>query len=172
MSAWDTCWMPDCGGRPNRDLRAELPTLCYEHGLEIARAYTRRIVADEERKAIERAERVYERRQREAGNREGALVYYALIGDYIKIGFSTRLRNRLTTLRVDHLLAIEPGGPEMERERHHDFAIERIDLRRENFRPSERLLDHIEHLRERYGLPHWATRPRTTTISRRHMEEA
>jgi hypothetical protein len=104
------------------------------------------------------------------GNEGGdPVVYYVRIGDYVKIGFSTRLRNRLASLRADELLAVEPGGPELERQRHKEFSSERIDLRRENFRPSERLEAHIEAIRAEHGLPHWATLPRTSEITVRKI---
>lgn len=161
----EACSVAGCDRRLNRDIRT-LP-LCYEHGLEVAKKYELRILADANRRnGKKRAERI-ERRQTRAGNREGSLVYYVRIGDYIKIGYSERLRNRFTTLRADELLAVEPGGAELERERHVKFAEERIDLRRENFRPTERLNDHIAELLAEHGLPRWATLPRTSIVTHR-----
>ena len=76
-----------------------------------------------------------------------SFVYYVRIGDHVKIGFTTRLRQRLSDLRVDHenLLAVEPGGRELETQRHREFAAERVG-KRENFNPSPRLLAHIKAL--------------------------
>lgn len=88
------------------------------------------------------------RRDREAG----ALVYYLRIGDRIKIGFTTNLRQRLMDLRLDPpaVLATEPGGRDVEARRHHEFAAERYG-RREDFAASDRLLAHIATLGERIG---------------------
>lgn len=150
----------------------QLLPLCYEHGYEIAMQYERAIVADHRQKQGEHAEKAVEVHEVKRGNREPSVVYYARIGDYIKIGFTTRLRNRLATLRVDELLAAEPGGADLERARHQQFATERIDLRRENFRQSDRLLVHIQAMRENHDLPHWAKLPRTSEITTRTQERA
>jgi hypothetical protein len=144
--------------------------MCSAHGWEIAQGYRAEVLQLAQREAAETEARRTEKRERNAGNREGALVYYVQIGDYIKIGFSTRLRKRYSTLRADRLLAIEPGGPELERQRHREFSDERIDLKRENFRPSERLTAHVAALHARYGLPHWATAPRTSVVTRSPKE--
>jgi hypothetical protein len=172
MADWigHRCGAPGCEERACRDIRT-LP-LCYEHGLEIARVYEARIMADCQRETEAATDRRFRRFLVKQGNEGGdPVVYYVRIGDYIKIGFSTRLRNRLASLRADELLAVEPGGPEMERQRHKEFASERIDLRRENFRPSERLEAHIEAVRAEHGLPHWATLPRTSEITVRKIGE-
>jgi hypothetical protein len=144
--------------------------LCYEHGYEIAMLYEAAIVTNRRLRLNKQAEQVTEIHEVKRGNREPSVVYYARIGDYIKIGFTTRLRNRLATLRVDELLAVEPGGEDLEHERHRQFAVERIDLRRENFRPSDRLTSHVVATREEYGLPYWAKLPRTSQITTRTRE--
>ena len=172
MTTWrgSPCRAFDCENNASWDIKT-LP-LCYDHGLEVARVYEDAILDLRRERLGEEAMHATEVRERVRGNREPSLVYYARIGDYIKIGYSTRLRRRLATLRVDELLAVEPGGPDLERERHHQFDAERIDLRRENFRPSPALADHIEHLRDAHPLPHWARLPRTSTITRRFQEPA
>jgi hypothetical protein len=65
----------------------------------------------------------------------------------VKIGTTTDLKSRLNQLRSDpqYVVAIEPGGRDVERQRHLQFATERIG-RRENFRLSERLKRHIDDL--------------------------
>lgn len=168
MTTWRgcTCAVGYCNERASLDIRT-LP-LCHDHGWEVARAFRERILYEAEEREIKAATRRFEVYQAERGNRTGAVVYYARIGDYIKIGYSTRLRNRLSSLRVDQLLAYEPGSPELERQRHEEFATERIDRRRENFRPSDRLDAHIAALRDQHGLPEWATRPRTSVVTIRH----
>lgn len=76
-----------------------------------------------------------------------SVVYYARIGDVIKIGFTTNLVERLRALRVQPggLLAVEPGGRDVERSRHLEFADERYGAR-EDFAMSTRLMAHIEAL--------------------------
>lgn len=78
---------------------------------------------------------------------DAPVVYYLLLGDRIKIGTTIHLRNRLKSLRVDDraVLATEPGGLELERRRHLQFATERLG-RREDFAISARLMDHIRSL--------------------------
>ena len=77
-----------------------------------------------------------------------AYVYYLIIGpSTVKIGVTTCLIQRLNALRseLQYVVAIERGGRELERARHKEFAVERI-RRREDFRLSERLKQHIEAL--------------------------
>lgn len=78
------------------------------------------------------------------------VVYYVRLGDHVKIGTTTNLPARLSSLYIDHdpsaLLATEPGGRPIEAERHYQFAAERVYHNRELFNPSPRLLDHIARL--------------------------
>jgi hypothetical protein len=76
------------------------------------------------------------------------LVYYvALSPTVVKIGTTTNLPLRLKGLRTDlqYVLAIEQGSHTLEAQRHHEFAAERLG-RREDFRVSDRLQQHINHL--------------------------
>lgn len=78
------------------------------------------------------------------------LVYYLMLSpNTVKIGTTTNLPRRVTSLRTDmaYVVAVEPGGLDIEAERHRQFARDRIG-RREDFRLSEPLRTHIEHLRE------------------------
>jgi hypothetical protein len=77
-----------------------------------------------------------------------AWVYYLMLGPAtVKIGTTIDLRQRLAQLRTDaqYVVAIERGGLDIERKRLIQFADERIG-KRENFRLSERLKEHIEAL--------------------------
>lgn len=174
MTLWrgSNCVVPSCDRWASLDIR--LLPLCYDHGYEISKSYRLRLEHDLRLEAKQRGEETAQRVERfaaKAGNRTGGVVYYAQIGDYIKIGYSTRLRNRMSTLRVDRLLACEPAEPELERQRHQQFSAERIDLRRENFRPSERLHAHIDAVLAGHGLPAWASLPRTSEITTRLQGE-
>lgn len=142
--------------------------VCADCGWEIAQRYAERILADERRRReAERPLRVQRARERR-GDGEGGLVYYVQIGDSIKIGYTTRLRTRLSDLRVSAtaLLAFEPGPPELERERHRDFASDRIG-RREDFHPSRALLAHIDRMKAAHELPSWTRHPDTSVVTRR-----
>jgi hypothetical protein len=85
---------------------------------------------------------------------EQAVVYYMKIGPHIKIGTTKNLRERIKALRCDpiDLLATEPGGREVEAERHRQFADDRLG-RREDFKPSRRLLAHIRDVLAAHGTP-------------------
>lgn len=75
-------------------------------------------------------------------------VYYLMVGPAtVKIGTTTNLRRRIMELRseLQYVVAIERGGSGTENRRHREFATERIG-RREDFRLTKRLKQHIEAL--------------------------
>jgi len=82
------------------------------------------------------------------------VVYYVRIRDYVKIGVTANLSHRMLNLRAgsDQILAVEPGGRDLERQRHHEFADERRG-RREDFELSDRLKQHIAITRMTHGDP-------------------
>lgn len=80
-------------------------------------------------------------------DREAGVVYYLRFVDRVKIGTTTRLAKRLTEIPHDELLATEPGGPRVERERHQQFADARVSGMTEWFYRSPALLEHIASLR-------------------------
>jgi hypothetical protein len=158
-----------CVADPNGMGRCGLPALktapisiCRKHLLELLDFYRddlapttvnnvkSRITSDEA--DHDWAERQEQRRLQMA---EQSVVYYARIGDVIKIGYTSNLRQRLGALRIydEDLLATEPGGRERETERHAQFMGERIDPRREDFRPSKQLTSHIAQLVAIFGPP-------------------
>lgn len=96
---------------------------------------------------IERGRYAMEHRARLA---ERSVVYYVQTGRYIKIGFTSDLKRRLSELRLHEtaVLAAEPGGRKLEAQRHAEFADERIDPRREDFALSLRIQEHIRELNE------------------------
>lgn len=79
-------------------------------------------------------------------------VYYVHIHDYVKIGTTRALRNRMLNMRVEphQILAVEPGGRELEKQRHQQFAEERHG-QREDFDMSDRLMQHIAETRALHG---------------------
>ena len=78
-----------------------------------------------------------------------SVIYYLRFGDRIKIGTTADLTGRLLAIPHDELLATEPGGEQLERMRHAQFADARV--RGEWFTASEDLLSHIEMLRKHYA---------------------
>jgi len=73
------------------------------------------------------------------------VVYYIRYAERIKIGTSSRPRQRLGAIWHDELLAFEPGGRAVEQARHRRFAHLREGG--EWFTADQELLDHIESLR-------------------------
>lgn len=75
-------------------------------------------------------------------------VYYVDFGEYLKIGYTANIENRMASFRNSHpspqLLAMEEGARSLESLRHRQFAAYRIN--RELFRHSSEIRDHIESL--------------------------
>lgn len=80
-------------------------------------------------------------------------IYYVQVGDLLKIGYSTNLRQRLKDYPPNRrLLATEPGGEDMEAQRLAEFSEYRSHGR-EWFAPGARLLEHVNRLRRSAGAP-------------------
>lgn len=157
------CCVPKCG-RLIHDLSPV--EVCDSCGMKIARVFE--INLQDENRA--RDSRATEKRDERRGIIKDSMVYYVRIHDYIKIGYSAHLRERIMGLRVDldALLAIEPGGQQLEHQRHVQFRADRIG-KREDFHPSEALQAHIASLSELYPLPPWATLPSRMRVMRRRV---
>lgn len=82
------------------------------------------------------------------------VVYYVRFEKHIKIGTARSLKKRMAamSLHPDSILAVEPGDRVIEKQRHAMFGAERYQ-RSELFEPSERLLEHIDHVRSLFGDP-------------------
>jgi hypothetical protein len=85
-------------------------------------------------------------------------VYYARRGSLIKIGTTTQLRPRMLKLRIEELLAVEPGYYDLERQRHAQFAEFQIVIKRQGkpnewYVPARALLRFARELRAAHGLP-------------------
>ena len=96
------------------------------------------------------------------------VVYFAEIGDRIKIGFSTNVANRMKTFRTSstnvELLLVIPGDRALEARFRCLFAEQRIE--REIFRRDPRILDFISHV-EYGGLDRGLRYLEATTPQRR-----
>jgi hypothetical protein len=98
------------------------------------------------------------------------IVYYLLRGSLVKIGTTTRPRQRFDALMPDAVLAIEPGNKELERLRHTQFAnLRDPNVGREYFTPGPELTALIRELREEGGVPHI---PHASLVSREAAEAA
>lgn len=130
-----------CGATPADDMPFPI---CTRHALQVYR-----VIREEIKRALVVEERVPHRRLARDRERDaGSLVYYlALPGDRIKIGTTTNLPQRLNALRADRawVLATEPGGVSVERQRHRQFAAYRIG-QREDFRDVPKLREWIDAL--------------------------
>lgn len=67
-----------------------------------------------------------------------------LFGDRVKIGTTTNLAKRVTGVPHDRVLASEPGGRDLERARHAEFAGLRV--KGEWFQYVEPLVSHVARL--------------------------
>ena len=78
-----------------------------------------------------------------------AVVYYIDRGASVKIGTTISITSRMQTLSAlpFDLLAVEPGGFAVERQRHAEFASLRIG-QTELFSKSDALMEHITQLAE------------------------
>lgn len=115
--------------------------------------------------ATQLGRRKYEEAQEVAGGRDEQLrarvlavrdawkVYYVRCGHLVKIGYTANLGQRFTTIRPNEVLALEPGGQEIETQRHRQFA--KLRASGEYFHPGPTLQSHIVGLRNTYGAPAW-----------------
>jgi hypothetical protein len=79
------------------------------------------------------------------------VVYYVQVGEFVKIGTTIRIRQRMKAYPPNkRLLATEPGGYELESRRHEQFA-HLLAQGREWYRPEVKLIDHINILRKASG---------------------
>jgi len=113
--------------------------VCLGHAMRISRTYN---AAIEEALRLEPLSPI---------DRPKPFVYYLMVApSTVKIGTTTNLPQRLSQLRTDlqYVVALELGGRDVERDRHLQFARERIG-RREDFALSGALKMHIESLQPR-----------------------
>ncbi|MET9728432.1 GIY-YIG nuclease family protein [Streptomyces zaomyceticus] len=126
-----------------------------ERAIEIATKFVR---WERTRKAEESAKRdakwKAEKAQRQAeAEARGCWVYFIRAGQLIKIGMTTNLAGRFSSLRPNEVLAVQRGGLDEEAALHRQFAALRV--RGEYFHPGPALQQHIRHLRETLGAPDW-----------------
>lgn len=115
-------------------------------------AHRQRLEAEQQK-----ADEVEQRRKQREENRGAEVVYYIRTGEHqVKIGTTARLAERvreLRTVNLSNLLAVEPGGYDLERERHQQFKVWRYNPRTEDFWDAVELNDHIAAVVAEHGDP-------------------
>jgi hypothetical protein len=93
------------------------------------------------------------RRLSASHDRRDAVVYYVRRGSMVKIGTTTRLRERMSALRPDEVLAVEPGSYTREAELHQQFRSLRVPGQREWFYAGAPLQQRIKEVLAEHGPP-------------------
>lgn len=91
--------------------------------------------------------------EKAARQQASARVYYIRRADRIKIGTTINLALRMTELRPDEILAVEPGSYALEQQRHTEFAAIRVTPRGEWFYDDPVLRSHIAAVVAKHGAP-------------------
>lgn len=99
------------------------------------------------------AERLAAVKPESYGDAEHPVVYYVRRGKYVKIGTTTNMRQRMRDLMPDEVLAVEPGGYDLERRLHNHFARIRFSRDREYFKLTDELQQHIDAVVANHGPP-------------------
>ena len=132
-----------CEAKPAEDMPFPI---CARHAIQVTVAVqefsTKRLLASS----------VDHRRIRQQRERGSVVYYVELPGDRIKIGTTINLPQRLDALRVgrEAILATEPGGLTLERQRHRQFDAYRIG-KREDFRDVPMLREWITEIKRQQG---------------------
>lgn len=136
------CWRQECEFSESKD--------------EYKDTLTDIILTENRRSAIASAERNRARADRIAARSAAAreargFVYYLGFRDAVKIGTTIDLANRVTAIPCESVLAIEPGGVELEKARHVQFAQFKIDssigATTEWFHWTDAIGDHVDKVR-------------------------
>lgn len=132
--------------------------LCREHAAQVWKIVEeresdryRQLVRGEVKPAARKPAKKY------LSNRPGH-IYYLLVGDRVKIGFTTDLYRRMMEYPPNAvLLATHPGTPAVEKELHQDFR-RHLAEGREWFTPNPDLDAHLQKVLEKF--------PNTTSIAK------
>lgn len=138
-------------------------TMCFDCQMKIADNITEVIAMPEmslairrremQRRTVEQAKRKAESHVKTSAPDAPGMVYYIRINGHIKIGYTANLPQRSRNYPPDsELLAVEPGTPQTERERHQQFS-RHLAKGREWFRESEEIAAHVAELQALNGVP-------------------
>lgn len=148
VSGQEFCVMPRCEGAPHNLLEAPI---CSKHAMRIF-AEVRDLTQREKRQVHSSVPAViaimsgkdapgpHKNTKHQAGH-----VYFMLIEDLIKIGFSTDVERRAKALRADEVLAKMPGTRQLERQLHARFGPFWVEG--EYYKPAPELLAYIDEVR-------------------------
>ena len=140
VSGEEFCVMPKCRAEPH-DLIA-VP-LCARHAM---RVYGEMKELAESRPVPRPAvTSLGDPSPRRNSNREPGSVYFMRIGQTIKIGFSTNVKQRARALGADEVLATMPGTRALEKTLHAKFGP--YWLRGEYYEPAPELLAYIAKIK-------------------------
>jgi hypothetical protein len=115
----------------------------------------RMLKADVEARRLHRERRFdrAEERRREKARTEPGWIYYLLVGERIKIGYTVDVRRRLRAYPPDSpLLALHPGTKQTEHDMHVKFAGSKA-AGREWFLDTPEIRAHIKQVIEQFGEP-------------------
>lgn len=82
-----------------------------------------------------------------------SVVYYIRKGDLVKVGTTTNFRRRMSILKPDEILAVEPGAYTLEKQMHRRFRAFRVPGMSEWFRMNGAIRQHVKRVVETYGPP-------------------
>lgn len=150
-------------------IRLRVGILCLAHADAVADAVLESRVMEADfwhhevnHQAFDAKRRAEDKQRRAATLRAGdaafrgeqpGFVYYVQVGDRLKIGYSVDVRRRMRAYPPGSaLLAVEPGSPELELQRHRQFAGCLLDGR-EWFRPDGVIHKQIAAVVEQHGDP-------------------
>lgn len=103
---------------------------------------------EEDRIAKEKRDRDNAERWANQTSIEAGFIYYLLVGDLIKIGYTRSIEERLKAYPPNaKLLAIHPGTLKVERQMHHKF-LHHLAKGREWFGQGEDLINHIQRTKQ------------------------
>lgn len=103
---------------------------------------------EEDRKREAEREREYAERWKNQTTIEAGFIYYLLVGDLIKIGYTKSVEDRMKAYPPNSkLLATHPGTLKVEKQMHHKF-LHHLAKGREWFGQGEDLINHIERTKQ------------------------
>ena len=137
------CCSPECEATPVAGMPLGIPLCrdCMRSILERSLAYVR----EAKSRSILRNQKLLPGPVRDSGEPHEEVVYYVRFQNLIKIGYTGNLAQRMQNVPHHKVLAVEPGGPDLESDRHKQFAHHREIG--EWFRPGDDLIEHIKAVR-------------------------
>lgn len=156
------CSLPGCE-RGTVELAGRSLGICADHALDVAQWWA--VMADEQdqftMKQAAIADRIHrdrkraadEAKQKESRRDHPGWIYYLLVGDRIKIGYTVDVKRRLRDYPPDTpLLALHPGTKATEKDMHNRFAGSRT-AGREWFLDTAEIREHIKQVIDQFGEP-------------------